>query len=579
MLVKRPLAPELSWFPQARFGMFIHFGLYALLGRGEWVMYQERIPREIYEKLMRRFNPRRFDAETWVRTAVRAGARYITVTAKHHDGFCLFDSALTDYKITRTPFGRDLIGELITACHRHDMRIILYYSQPDWHHPNFVNRPGAFKDWPEPRPGDAPDWPRYLRYCHGQVEELCTRYGRIDGIWFDGSHKSEAEWQGRRLYRLIKRHQPHAVVNDRAGYGDFFTPERRLSAAAAAAGYMVEACQSVCQDAWGYKRDARLFSAHYLIESLVRMAAAGGNYLLNIGPAPDGSLPPEQVRRLLDVGAWLRAHGDAIYGTAGCPLREESDDMLYTVRGNRLFLHLLRWPVGDAVLLRRLRYSPRRAFLLKTHAPLRVEAQKDGILLRGLPSLPPDAAVNVIEMRFDGPANKVLLSAPRAPRRRPLIFVPGAPLTLSASDATCAGFGTKGTQIVVRTLREATVRLVREAETYLTNWSKPEQRAFWWIECPRPMRCQVAVEMACPAPYAGSTFTVRVGGQTLRGTVPATRDERHFRRVRLGVISLPAGVHRLCLAPERLQYGYVFANVRCVVMKPCPQMHHKLLRR
>jgi alpha-L-fucosidase len=197
---------HIKWWTEARFGMFVHFGLYALLQRGEWVMYHEKVPRAEYEKLLHRFNPAASDANAWVGLARDAGATYITVTAKHHDGFCLFDSALTEFKITNTPFGRDLIGELVQACHRDGMRIVFYYSQPDWHHPSFVNRKGAFKEWQDPRPEDAPDWPAYQKYLEGQVRELCTNYGRIDGIWWDGSHRSEDRRPGtRRAEQTVRR--------------------------------------------------------------------------------------------------------------------------------------------------------------------------------------------------------------------------------------------------------------------------------------------------------------------------------------------------------------------------------------
>ncbi|GAG40523.1 unnamed protein product, partial [marine sediment metagenome] len=251
-------------------GMFVHFGIYAQVGRGEWIQYREDIPRAEYEKLMHTFNPAKFDADSWVDLAERAGCRYIAFTAKHHDGFCMFDSALTDYKITNTPFERDFTGELIQACHRRGMRIVLYYSPPDWHHPNFVNLKGAFKDLDNPPATDRPDWPKYLAYFHGQIEELCTKYGRIDGIWFDGSHKSEKMWQGRKVYRTIKKHQPGAVINDRCRCGDFFTPERSLPENLD--GYLFEACQSVSATGWGYNRKSPQFSVPNLVENLVRLA-------------------------------------------------------------------------------------------------------------------------------------------------------------------------------------------------------------------------------------------------------------------------------------------------------------------
>ena len=562
MIVKRKLDERLRWFPEARFGMFVHFGVYALLERGEWVMYHEDTPREEYAKLARRFNPHRFDADEWVETAKRAGARYITVTAKHHDGFCLFDSALTDYKITNTPFGRDLIGELIDACHRKNLRICLYYSQPDWHHPNFVHREGAFKDLQYERPDDEPDWPKFVEYVEGQVLELCTKYGRIDGIWFDGVHKTEREWRGKRLYRLIKQHQPGAIVNDRAGCGDLFTPERSLSYRAAAAGYLVESCQAICREAWGYRRDASLFSSPLLIESLVRMAAGGGNYLLNIGPKPDGSLPADQVQRLEDIGVWLGAHAKSIYGTQGRPLRNESDDVVYTRSGRHVYVHLLRWPDSDELALRQLRRPPLRARLLKTGTRLRIEASGDEATLRGLPSMPPDVAVNVIELTFD--REDVWRAPPRPTRAEVHSLGTQDTLTLPAHTATCQGFGPKGSTLQV--LSGDTPE--RRAQSHLGGWSSLEQKAAWQVQCAKRVRCEVAVEMACPRVYAGSTFAVKVGRQAVTGAVPATKGFGQFRWVKLGVIELPAGRSALSLTPTQLNYGYVFAEVRRVRLKP-----------
>jgi alpha-L-fucosidase len=555
VIVKRRLADELQWFPESRFGMFVHFGLYALLGRGEWVMYHEDIPREEYGKLARRFNPKRFNADEWVETAKRCGARYMTVTAKHHDGFCLFASELTDYHIGNTPFGRDLIGELIDACHRQKMRIVLYYSQPDWHHPSFVHRPGAFKDLQHDRPGDEPNWPKFRKYVEEQVLELCTRYGRIDGIWFDGVHKTEREWGGRRLYRLIKQHQPAAVVNERAGYGDFFTPERQLSYLAAAEGYMVESCQAVTCNGWGYVRKPEFFSGAYLIESLARMAAAGGNYLLNIGPKPDGTLPVEQVERLGEVGEWLAVHGKAIYGTQGCPMLGESEEMLYTRSGDRVFLHLLRWPERDSVRLTHLRRPPVRARMLATGERLQIAEAESGVMLRGLPPMPPHPAANVIELVFDD--DRILHRLP--PPGPPAIHrLTSKGVVLPAETAMRRGFGPKGS---VTQLRE-----LPDGSTCIDRWTSTEQQASWQIECDRSIRCRIAVEMACPKPYAGSTFTVRIADHTLCGAVPETSGGNDFALVQVGTLELPAGKSRLTLKPEQLNYGYVFATVRRVVL-------------
>jgi len=557
MIARKNLDPDLQWFPEARFGMFIHFGLYALLGRGEWVMYHEDIPREEYEKLARRFNPHRFNADEWVDTAKRGGCRYITVTAKHHDGFCLFDSNLTDYNITNTPFGRGLIGELIAACQRQGMRIILYYSQPDWHHPNFVHHRGCFKDLQYERSDDTPDWPKFMDYVEGQLVELCTQYGRIDGIWFDGVQKTEKEWRGRKLYKLIKQLQPGAVVNDRAGHGDFFTPERRLSGMAGAAGYTVEACQSICRESWGYKPDGSLFSTPFLIESMVRMAAAGGNYLLNIGPKPDGTLPEDQVQRLTEIGDWLKVHGKSIYNAQGCPMIQESEDALYTRKGKRLYLHPLRWPDADAIFLKQVKSVPVRARLLGNGKTARPAMSGDELTLEGLPSLPPDRAVNVVELMFDN--ESMLRPLPRTAPPAVHVVTTGTKTVLPAETAVRQGFGPKGIVIELAT--------AENGASYLTHWTHPDQTATWHVECLKPVTCEVSVEMGCQEVWAGSTFSVKAGQSTLKGVVPATGSFDDFRRVHVGEIRLPRGRSRLTLTPRRQNFGFAFASVRRIILR------------
>lgn len=563
MIVRRPLDANQLWFPEARYGMFVHFGLYALLGRGEWVMYHDDLRREDYARLARRFNPRRFDGDEWVQTARDCGCRYLTVTAKHHDGFCLFDSALTDYKITNTPFQRDLIGELIAACQRGGMPIILYYSQPDWHHPSFVHRPQAFKDLQYTRPEDQPDWAAYLRYYHGQVEELCTRYGKIDGIWFDGVQRTEQEWEGRRLYELIRHHQPHAVVNDRAGYGDFFTPERSLSHLAAAAGYAVEACQSVAEHAWGYRTETPLYSSAFLLHSLLRMAAAGGNYLLNLGPRPDGSLPPTWVERMRPLGQWLNTHGAAVYGTAGCPLQAESDERLYTRRGQTLYLHLLRWPETDRLALKRLRVAPRSARVLGTGQKLAVGWQEGQAVLSGLPGWPPDGAANVIELRFA--EDEMFRRLPRKGQTEVVDATADGTLFLPVEMAHRTGFGFKGSVLSLQEVRAAEVEVRRPAEMALgANWT-PEQAVHWRLQAPAG-RYQVAVTVRCAAPFHGSGFEVRVGRQRLVGEVPDTGDT--YAEVALGEVELCGDETTATLRPTRPHYAFHFAQVKGLVLRP-----------
>jgi alpha-L-fucosidase len=551
--ILKPLDPKLAWFPKLRFGMFIHFGLYSLLGRHEWAMRNEGIPRAEYERLMKRFNPKRFNAEAWVAAAQRMGAKYIAITTKHHDGFCLFDSALTDYKITNTPFKRDLIGELIAACQKAGMRIVLYYSQPDWHHPNYAPDTGCAKDLDYVRPEDQPDWDAYLNYYFGQVRELCSNYGRIDGIWFDGTQKPEARWQGRKVYEMIKSLQPHAVVNDRAGYGDTYTPERRIATAASSKGYMVEACQSVAKGTWCYGNDVDFFSTPMLIESLVRMASAGGNFLLNIGPKPDGSLPEDWLQRLYEIGDWLKVHGKAIYNTGGCPRQEESPTELYTRKGKKLYLHLLRWPESSSIHLTRVEFPPLRARLMGSNTRLKVEEQEGKIILRGLPSLPPDAAVNVVEMTF---GEEVPLARPRKLATAPVIpFIGEGSLEITVQQASGDHLSFKGAPLPTYPYRH-------DVPADYSNLWLPGQKVTWKIDNDRPRNVELSMEIACGNGSGGSTYAISIGDQKIEGTTPNTKEWDRFVTVPLGRLSLPVGLVKLVMAPQTLAFLGRFGIVR-----------------
>ncbi|MFP4029599.1 MAG: alpha-L-fucosidase [Candidatus Brocadiia bacterium] len=541
--------PKLRWFDEARFGMFVHFGVSSMLKRGEWVMYDENIPRDEYKKLIHNFNPHKFDAEKWVETAENMGARYITITAKHHDGFCLFDSQLTDFKITNTPFGRDLIGELVEACHDRDMRIIFYYSQPDWHHPNFVHKKGAFKDLDSPPADQKPDWRSYQQYCEGQVRELVTHYGKIDGIWFDGSHKSELAWQGRKLYDLIKEHQPHAVVNDRGRFGDFYTPERSLPEDLS--GYLFEACESIETEHWGYAPDSPLHNPAVLLESLIRMAAAGGNYLLNVGPKPDGTIPVEQVERLVPIGEWLGQHGESIYGTRECPIETGSEDLLATRNERTIYLHLLEWPETNRMHVPGVLSEPPEAEMLGSEYPVMTRLEETGLTLTELPETALLSGPATIALRFDEEPD--LRWRTEVARRQSVIRLPGSgTVFLPAAEAECRGKGVKG----------AKIRCQRgNSGDYLAGWQTPQQQAVWRVDCPEAGRYRVVVAIACEDIYAGSRYVVRCGRSATRAVVEGTGGMTDFECQLAGEIEIGEGEQEVMLRPEFMPYGYLFANV------------------
>ena len=575
MIVRKRLDPSLKWFPEARFGMFIHFGLYALLQRGEWVMYNENIPRREHEKLARRFNPRRFDANKWVAVAQEAGARYICVTAKHHDGFCLFDSALTDFKVTNTPFKRDLIAELAAACRKAGLRILFYYSQPDWHHPNYVHRKGAFKDLDHPPETDQPDWPKYQEYLEGQVLELVTNYGRIDGIWFDGSHKTEQEWRGKRLYRIIKRHQPHAVVNDRARYGDFFTPERRICDHLS--GYAFEVCDSVSPTSWGYQGDTASYSVPHLVGELARTASLGGNTLLNVGPKPDGTITPCQAERMRAIGAWLAVNGESIYGTQGCRLAwpaetldqnagdRKNSAIGFTRKGRTLYVHLREWPATDRLILPPVQSKPTRACLLGLKAGLKVSLSEQGCEITGLPMQPPVLPISVMALEFTKkpalrtlrPARPATVTVPLSATRRTV---------LPADAASLHGLSVKGRRL----------RLLRCANGAMSvaDWFSPEHRAVWSVSATKSGCFSVTAHIACNADAAGALFEVAVAGTVLQararsaGQSGVPHQLLKPRPHRLGTVRLPRGRHRLVLRVPEPRLGYLFGCVERIVLRP-----------
>ena len=423
---------DLGWFLEARFGMFIHFGLYALPARHEWVMSREETPPDTYERYVRYFDPDRYDPSEWARAAADAGMRYMVITTKHHEGFCLWDSALTDYSVMATPYGRDLIGPFVEAVRAAGLKVGFYHSLLDWHHPDF-----AVDDFhPLRNRGDVGDLNavkdpnRYREYLHGQVRELLTRYGRIDYMFFDFSYedgsipestvlpgKGPAFWGSAELLAMVRELQPGIVVNDRLGIsGDFITPEQYQPAGPMSVdgnAVVWEACQTL-NGSWGYDRDNLDYKP---VDLLVRMLVDGvskdGNMLLNVGPTARGDFEPRAIASLRGVGEWTRLHGRSIYG-AGPSTFEAPSDARYTRRGDRLYLHLFAWPFQH-VHLPGLAGKVAYAQLLNdgsevgltslppgTHAgTIHPGGQPEGTLTLKLPVQRPDVAVPVVELFLD----------------------------------------------------------------------------------------------------------------------------------------------------------------------------------
>ena len=347
------------WFQDARFGLFVHWGVYSVLGDGEWVMHNRRINVADYEKLPGLFNPTEFDAADWVATAKAAGMKYITITSKHHDGFAMFDSKVSDYDIVdRTPYRKDVLKLLADECHKQGLKLFFYHSQLDWHHPDYYPRGRTGGDARRP---DNGDWNRYLDYMDGQLRELLTGYGEIGGIWFDGWwDRPEAEWRLEQTYKLIHDLQPGALIGSnhhrRPFPGeDFQMFEKDLPGQSTAefnkeseVGQLpLETCETM-NNSWGFNlTDRRYKSTRELVHYLVKAAGYDANFLLNVGPMPNGRIQPEFVTQLREMGEWLSKNGESVYGTRGGPLAARPWGTT-TRKGNTVYVHVLDWP--DPVL-------------------------------------------------------------------------------------------------------------------------------------------------------------------------------------------------------------------------------------
>jgi alpha-L-fucosidase len=362
--MKESASERMKWFLEARFGMFVHWGLYAIPARGEWVRSHEQISVEDYQPFFNEFNPDDYDPREWARVAKDAGMKYAVLTSKHHDGFCLFDSKLTDYKATNTPARRDLVAEYVEAFRAEGLKVGFYYSLLDWHHPDYpaygdahhpMRNNEAFKDRKH-------NFENYVDYLHGQVRELLTNYGRIDIMWFDFSYgnMSGETWRATDLVKMVRELQPHIIIDNRLGgniksehpeiyAGDFASPEQIIPPEGVVneKGEPIpwEACITL-NNHWGYcVNDLDYKSPKQAIRALVECVSKNGNLLLNVGPNARGQIPAESKEILREVGAWVRKNGASIYGCKAADLPKPEWGR-YTQRGNKLYAHVLDRGIG-----------------------------------------------------------------------------------------------------------------------------------------------------------------------------------------------------------------------------------------
>lgn len=427
---------DTSWFTQDRFGMFIHFGLYSMPARHEWIQTLEEMPHEKYERYFKYFNPDLFEPKEWAKAAKKAGMKYAVLTAKHHEGFCLFDSKYTDYKVTNTPFGRDIVKAYAEAFRAEGIRVGLYYSLIDWHHPDFtIDRNHPYRSHPDAvEMNKSRDMKKYAAYMRNQVTELLTNYGEIDILWFDFSYppikdypafpgKGKEDWEAEKLIETARKIRPNIIINNRAGLEqDVWSPEQYqptdwLRHGKTGEPVVWEACQTF-SGSWGYHRDEHTWKTPaMLIEMLVKTVSRGGNLLMNVGPTPRGVFDSRATEALDTFGEWMRFNSRSIYGCtmaepefsapAGCYLTQSTDE-------KRLYIHIFDYPFKYLHMLNMAGKIEYAQFLhdgseiLYTEGGLSVGRgnawedmqcnEDNGEIVFSLPHVPPKGFVPVIEV-------------------------------------------------------------------------------------------------------------------------------------------------------------------------------------
>ena len=415
---------RMDWWREARFGMFIHWGLYAIpagewetgTNHAEWIRTTAEIPLEQYDKFVKEFNPVKFNADDWVRMAKDAGMKYIVITSKHHDGFSLFNSKYTEYDIMATPFQRDIMEELANACRKYGLKICWYHSIMDWHHPDYLPR----RNWEKNRGTENADFEHYIAYMKNQLKELLQNYGDIGVLWFDGEW--EETWTheyGKDLYQYVRSLQPNIIINNRVdigrsgmqgltrdgGYvGDFGTPEQEIPPTGLP-DVDWETCMTM-NDHWGYNKNNHNWkSATDLIQKLADIVSKGGNFLLNVGPTAEGLFPQPSIDRLAAIGQWMRLNGEAIHGTVASPLKD-----FYWGRctqkqidaGTRLYLHVFTWPEDGRLAVPGIYSNPDRAYLLSDKKnELNIAREEDKIVIQ-VPDIAPDSMNSIVVLDFKG---------------------------------------------------------------------------------------------------------------------------------------------------------------------------------
>ncbi|MEJ2701654.1 MAG: alpha-L-fucosidase, partial [Sedimentisphaerales bacterium] len=556
---------RMKWFREARFGMFIHWGVYSVpagewqgkTNYAEWFLEQTKMPVSQYEKYAQQFNPVKFDAKAWVRMAKDAGMRYIVITSKHHDGFGMFRSDLTDWCIKSTPFQRDPLKELSEACREAGIKMCFYHSIMDWHHPDWGQR----RPWNDKAPATPPDMDRYTAYMKGQLKELLTRYGPIGILWFDGEW--EKPWthdRGVDLYNYVRSLQPQIIINNRVGkarsgmegmdagkerVGDYGTPEQQIPATGFGPGVDWESCMTM-NNHWGYnKHDQHWKSTQTLIHNLVDCSSKGGNYLLNIGPTSEGEFPPASIERLAEIGKWMKVNSESIYATTASPFNKLTWGRCTkkeTASGTTLYLHVFDWPTDGKLLVPGLRNAVAGAKLLADGRELETAPVPDGVTIN-VPAQAPDTIDTVIVLEVKG---KPLNVEPVLPGQ-----ASDGSVTLPATDAEI--HASEGPAPHVETI---------DGKPSIGYWVNPRAWIDWRFKISKPARFDVVATIASTA--AGKC-EVTLADQKLTAEIPNTGSYQKVQTITLGRLEIgQPGACSLTIKPAIGQWQPM--NIRSIVL-------------
>ncbi len=547
-----PAADRLQWFREAKFGLFIHWGVYAMIGREEWGRQLLQIPLREYQYYADRFDPAGFDPDEWAALARAAGARYVVFTSKHHDGFAMFDSAYTDYDVMHARYGRDILGPLAASMKKAGLPLGFYYSIMDWHHPDYLPR----RDWEKDRPAAGADFGRYMDYAANQLRELVTKYDPAV-LWFDGEWEhSNEEQRAFTIGRMLMEMKPALLINDRLwrrepGYGDFGTPENYVPAT----GFrnpdgtprLWEACYTMNWNGWGYNRtETEFHSATQLIRQLIEVVSKGGNLLLNIGPGPDGRIQADFQSRLREMGAWLETNGEAVYGTTASVFERLPFFGRCTVKGRTLYLHVMGWPRDRTLRLPGLATEVEKAYLLTGPGrPLGVRRAGKDVLV-ALPERERDPAATVVVVELQGP-----------PVVEPYRIVPEQDGRIELPVHLADLRSVMGQRAYLDHFYRTTM---------LTNWQNVNDYPEWRFDTAGPGTFEVLASYA--SMWGGqAAYEVEVDGRRIAAKTESSPSVYFPATFRVGRVTLPAGEHTVRVRVTAVVNNHAM-NLEKVVLVP-----------